>query len=164
MHNNKYKQGMRKLIYTVALVVMGITASYAQRPGGPREGGPKQSNETSEQRAEKHAIRLQTDLGLTADQKAKVKAVELDRIKKSDDWRKKDDADRKSKMDERQAFMKASTDKLNAILTPEQKTKFEASRKERGANFRDGDRPRGPRPPRGEKGPQGDKITPPANN
>ncbi len=149
---------MKKLMYTIALVVMGITASYAQRPNGPRDG-QRQSNETPEQRAEKHAAKLQTDLGLTADQKAKVKAVELDRIKKNDDWRKKDEAERKNKMEERQAFMKASKDKMDAILTPEQKTKFEASRKDMRDGGRDGKGPKGPRGPKGETPPP-----PPANN
>jgi protein CpxP len=146
---------MKKLIYTVALVVMGITASYAQDKSGPRR-----PNETPEQRAEKHATALQTQLSLTADQKQKVQALELERIKKSEEWRKSDDGDRKGKMEERKAFMKASKDKMDAILTAEQKTKLEASRKEMRDKFKDG---RGEKGKRGDKGPKGEK-TPPANN
>lgn len=116
---------MKKFIYTVAFAVMGITASYAQHPGKPgKEEG------TPEQRAEKHATAMQTKLNLTADQKAKVQAIELERIQKGDEWRKKDNADRKSTMDERKAFMKASKEKMDAVLTAEQKTKLEAERKE----------------------------------
>jgi protein CpxP len=146
---------MKKLIYTVALVVMGITASYAQDKGGPRR-----PNESPEQRAEKYATGLQAKLGLNADQKQKVLAIELDRIKKGDEWRKQDDGDRKSRMDERKVFMKASKDKLEAILTPEQKTKLEAARKEGRDKLKSDRRERGPR---GDKGPKGDK-TPAANN
>ncbi len=144
---------MKKLIYTVALVVMGITASYAQDKGAPRK-----PNESPEVRAEKHATELQTKLGLTADQKQKVQAIELDRIKKSDEWRKKDEGEMKGKMEERKAFMKASKDRMDAILTPEQKTKLEASRKEMKDKFRDG------RGERRERGPRGDKAPAPANN
>jgi protein CpxP len=147
---------MKKLIYTIAFVVMGITASYAQHPGksGKPEGTP-------EQRAEKHATELQTKLGLTADQKAKVQAVELERIKKGEEWHKKDEADRKGTMDERRAFMKASKDKMDAILTAEQKTKLEAERKEMmGKRGEKGGK--GPRGPRGERGDKDAKTPPPA--
>lgn len=116
---------MKKLIYTLAFVVIGITASYAQKPNRP--GKPEG---TPEQRAEKHATALQTQLGLSADQKAKVQAIELERIQKGDEWRKRDQADRKNTMEDRKTFMKASKDKFDAVLTPEQKTKWEASKKE----------------------------------
>jgi protein CpxP len=101
---------MKKLIYTVAFVVMGVTASYAQKPGGQGK-----NHGTPEQRAEKQATELQTKLALTADQKQKVQAIELERIKKNEEWRKGDDGDRKAKMEERQTFMKASKEKMDAI-------------------------------------------------
>jgi len=134
---------MRRLIYTVALVVMGMTASYAQHAGpAGRERG------TAEERAEKAATALQARLDLTAEQKQKVQAIELERIKKNDEFRKKDDVDLKAKMEERKAFMKVSKEKMDAILTAEQKTKLEASRKElmeKVKERRGGKGPRGPR-------------------
>jgi protein CpxP len=152
---------MKKLIYTVALVVMGITASYAQGKGGPRR-----PNETPEQRAEKVATELQTKLSLTANQKQKVQALELERIRKNEEWRKSDEGDRKGKMEERKTFMKASKDKMDAILTAEQKTKMEAARKEMKDKMKDG-RGHGARGEKGPKGPKGEKTPPPpppANN
>lgn len=147
---------MKKLIYTVALFVMGITAGYAQQRGD--------HHGTPEQRAEKQATLLQTKLGLTAEQKEKVQALELERIKKGEEWRKGDEGDRKGKMEERKAFMKASKDKMDAILTPEQKTKWEAARQEMRGKMkgdRDGKGPRGSKEGRDGKLPT---QTPPANN
>jgi len=148
---------MKKLIYTIALVAMGITASYAQKDG-PRPGGRDKG--TPEQRAEKAATALQTILNLTADQKQKVQALELERIKKNDEFRKKDDQEMKAKMEERKTFMKASKDKMDAILTPEQKKTLDASRDEMRDKMKDR---KGGKGPRGHKGPK-DGTPPPAND
>ncbi len=148
---------MKKLIYTIALVAMGMTASYAQK-AGPGPGGREKG--TPEQRAEKAATALQTKLNLTADQKQKVQALELERIKKNDEFRKKDDQEMKAKMEERKTFMKASKDKMDAILTPEQKKTLDASRDEMRDKMKDR---KGGKGPRGHKGPK-DGTPPPASN
>lgn len=135
---------MKKILYTIALIVMGITASYAQK----RERAGRE-NLTAEQRAEKAAVALQQKLSLTADQKQKVQQIELDRIKKNEEWRKTDENAMKGKFEERKAFMKASKDKMDAILTADQKKTLEASRAEMKDKMRDrkgGKGPRGPRP------------------
>lgn len=148
---------MKKLFYTVALVVMGITASYAQKAKGEKL--------SPEERAEKAATAMQQKLSLTADQKQKVKQIELDRIKKGDEWRKQDDATMKQKMEQRKTFAKETKDKLDAVLTPEQRKTLAASRDEMKERMKDrkGDRgqrgPRGPRPGDGTPPPP-----PPANN
>lgn len=114
---------MKRLFYTVALVVMGFTASYAQKA--------KHVKLTAEQRAEKESSLMQEKLGLTADQKSKIQIIQLERIKKTDEWR-ADTASRrdKSKMAERRAYAKANQEKVDAILTPEQKTKWNAEKAE----------------------------------
>jgi len=142
---------MKKLLYTVALVVMGITASYAQ----------KQEKLTAEQKADRAATVMQQKLSLTADQKQKVQLIELDRIKKNEEWRKLDEVAMKGKMDERKAFMKASKDKIDAILTVDQKKTMDASRAEMKGKMKDrkgGKGQRGPKP--GAETPP----PPPANN
>lgn len=116
---------MKKLIYTVALVVMGVTASYAQK---------QREVLTAEQRAEKYANNLQQKLDLTNDQKQKVKQLEIERANKATEWRTKDKDVAKGKMDERKNYMKANREKLDAILTPEQRTKLDASRDEMRKN------------------------------
>ena len=69
---------MKKLLYTLAFVVIGFTASYAQKPGERNE----REQITPEARAERAADAWQKKLNLSADQKSKVKQIELDRIKK----------------------------------------------------------------------------------
>ncbi len=146
---------MKKILYTVAFVVMGITASYAQKPGRDQA----REKLTAEQRAEKAATAMQQKLSLTADQKQKVQQIELDRIKKNDEWRKLDENAMKGKMEERKAFAKASKDKMDAILTAEQKKTLEASRAEMRDKMKDG---KGRRGPRGQR--LGDGTPPPSNN
>ncbi|TKB98388.1 Spy/CpxP family protein refolding chaperone [Pedobacter cryotolerans] len=148
---------MKKLIYTAAFVVMGITASYAQKPN--------RENLTPEQKAEKAATAMQQKLSLTADQKAKVQVLELERIQKAEEWRKNDQGAMKNKMEERKTYMKASKEKMDAILTPEQRKTLDASREEMKGKMKErmkdrkGDK--GPRAPRAGKG---TPPPPPANN
>lgn len=159
---------MRKLIYTIALVVIGITTSSAQEPGKRKEEA-KQRIEgrerldrddklTNEQRAEKAATAMQKRLGLTDEQKQKVQSIELDRIKKNEEWRKQDDKSIKNKMEERKAFMTASKEKMDKILTEEQRKTLAAAREEGKDRMKEN---RGKRPGRpGEKTPP----PPPAKN
>ena len=138
---------MKKLIYTIAFVVIGFTTSYAQKPG--RQNGREQA--TPEVRAEKAASALQQKLSLTADQKSKIKQIELDRIKKNEEWRKNDLAAMKSKMEERKTFMKANRDKIDAVLTADQKKTLAASRTEMRDKMKDRMKDR-----KGERGKRGE--------
>lgn len=124
---------MRKLLYTLAFVGIGFTASYAQKTG--KENGREQV--TPEVRAEKAADAWQKKLNLTADQRSKIKQIELDRIKESNEWRKRDQAAMKNKMEERKTFMKANRDKIDAILTADQKKTLAASRSEMRDKMKD---------------------------
>lgn len=113
---------MKKLLYTLAFAVLSFTASYAQRTEKVRL--------TAEEKADKYATALQTKLSLTADQKTKIKQIELDRIKEHDGLRKQDEAKMKARHEERKAAMKAHQDKINAVLTPEQQKTLAAQRDE----------------------------------
>lgn len=136
---------MKKLFYTVALVVMGATASYAQKSEKPRL--------SAEQRAEKAATAMQQKLSLTDDQKQKIQQIELDRIKKTDEWRGQDRSVMKDKIEERKAFAKANKEKIDAVLTADQKKIWENSRDEMRDKLKDRRGKRGGRP--------GDKTPPP---
>jgi len=119
---------MKKAILTIAIAVMGFTAAFAQdSTRRPRKQMPKL---TAEQRAEKTTARLEKELNLTADQKKKIYAVELENAKKLETWRKADQGDRKGKMEERKADLDKQRGKIDGILTAEQKTKMEAFRAE----------------------------------
>lgn len=142
---------MKKMIYTVAFVAMGITASYAQQAEKPKL--------SAEQRAEKAAVAMQQKLALTDEQKQKIQQIELDRIKKNDEWRGQDRSAMKDKMEERKAFAKANKDKIDAVLTADQKKILENSRHEMRDKLKDRRGKRGGRP--GDKTPP---PPPPSNN
>ncbi|NTE01178.1 hypothetical protein G6M26_02520 [Agrobacterium tumefaciens] len=119
---------MKKAILTIAIAVMGFTAAFAQ--DSSRTARKQMPKMTAEQRAEKATSRLEKKLSLTADQKTKIYAVELENAKKMEAWRKTDHSDMKGKMDERKTAMKEQKAKIDAILTADQKTKMEAFRAE----------------------------------
>lgn len=130
---------MKKAILTIAIAVMGFTAAFAQdSTKRPRKQMPKLS---AEQRAEKATSRLGKKLNLTADQKTKIYAVELENARKMETWRKAEEGARKGKMDERKAAMDQQKAKIDRILTAEQRTKMEAFRaeaKEKGGKMHRG--------------------------
>jgi protein CpxP len=144
---------MKKLILSIAIVVIGFTAAHAQDSTRVRKA-PRATKFTAEQRAEMVSKTMQQKLALTDDQKQKVYQVELDRVKKNDEWRKQDENAMKGKMDERKAFLKASKDKMDAILTADQRKTLAASRDEMRAKMKDRKGPKGPR--------RGDRTSPPA--
>ncbi|MBB2144772.1 hypothetical protein GM921_04710 [Pedobacter sp. LMG 31464] len=151
---------MRKLILSIAIVVIGFTAAHAQDSTRVRKA-PRAAKFTAEQRAEMASKNMQQKLALTDDQKQKVYQVELDRVKKNDEWRKQDENAMKGKMDERKAFLKASKEKMDAILTADQKKNLAASRDEMRGKMKDRKWPKGLR--RGDKTPP-PLPAPPANN
>jgi len=128
---------MKKAILTLAIAVMGLTAAFAQdTTRRERKPMPKL---TAEQRAERFTSRLEKQLSLTADQKTKIYAIELENAKKMDAFRSADQTERKEKMKQGKAVMEQQKAKIDAILTAEQKTKMEAFRaeaKEKGRNMR----------------------------
>ncbi|WP_316826907.1 hypothetical protein [Pedobacter miscanthi] len=130
---------MKKAILTIAIAVMGLTAAFAQdSTKHARRAMPKM---TAEQRADKVTSRLEKQLSLTADQKTKIYAIELENAKKMDAWRSADQGDMKGKMKERKAAIDEQKAKVDAILTAEQKTKMDAFRaeaKEKGEKMRKG--------------------------
>ncbi len=121
----------------MAIAVMGFTAVFAQdSTKRQRRPMPKLS---AEQRAEKSTGMMEKKLNLTADQKQKVYAIELDRAKKMDAYRSEDRAAIKGKMKERKADLEKSRADLDKILTADQKTKLDAFRaeaKEKGDKMR----------------------------
>lgn len=132
---------MKKLLYTLAFVVIGFTAGYAQTGRGN-----ERQQVAPEVRAEKYADALQKKLNLTADQKSKIKQINIDRINKNSEWRKRDQAAMKKRMEERKTFMKANNDKIDAILTADQRKSLATSRTEMREKIKDR---------KGEKGKRG---------
>ena len=119
---------MKRAILTIAIAVMGLSAAFAQdTTKRARRQMPKMS---AEQRAEKVTARLEKELNLTADQKTKIYAIQLENAKTMDTWRNADQGDMKGKMKDRKAAMQAQQGKIDAVLTADQKTKMDAFRAE----------------------------------
>ncbi|WP_113661556.1 hypothetical protein [Pedobacter nanyangensis] len=138
---------MKRLLYTVAFVALGFATSYAQRPA--------KNKATAEERAERAAATMQQKLSLNDEQKSKIKQIELDRIKQHDALREKDEAAMKTKFAARKAEMKAHQDKIDAVLTPEQKTKLAASREEMKGKMKERFKERKGRPQKAPKAEEG---------
>jgi protein CpxP len=146
----------RTSLLRVAILAIGATAlstlpAMAQDPAppppqdqaGPRQGGPggMRGNQVEF---------LTKKLNLTPDQVTQVKAIDEDAMKQSKAVR--EDAsiagpDKRAKMMD---IHKASQDKIRALLTDDQKTKFDALQtqmRERRGNRGGGDGPPPPPPP-----------------
>ena len=108
---------MKKVILVLA-VAMSTLSVFAQ------DGKPKKN---AEQRATMYVKELTTELGLTADQSSKIKAVQLESLTKIDAIKAKaTDADKKASKKEAKAVSDAANASIKAVLTDEQKAKFDA--------------------------------------
>lgn len=108
---------MKRVILVLA-VVMSTLSVFAQ------DGKPKKN---AEQRATMYVKELTTELGLTADQSSKIKAVQLESLTKIDTIKAKaTDADKKASKKEAKAVSDAANASIKAVLTDEQKAKFDA--------------------------------------
>ena len=108
---------MKRVILVLA-VAMSTISVFAQ------DGKPKKN---AEQRATMYVKELTTELGLTADQSSKIKAVQLESLTKIDTIKAKaTDGDKKAGRKEAKAVSDASNASIKAVLTDEQKAKFDA--------------------------------------
>lgn len=113
---------MKKLILTIAIAAVGFTAAYAQDSAKKvRSAMPKM---TIEQRAERSTAMLDKKLNLSADQKTKVYAIQLEKAKKMEALHKDRKETAKLKNETRAAELKTANDKLQNVLNPEQKEKL----------------------------------------
>ena len=130
---------MKRIVLTLAIAFIGLTASYAQTQGKQKM--------TPEQKAEKSTAKLEKELSLTADQKQKIYTVELDKYKKNEELHKQTSADRKAKKDQHVASKKETDAKIDKVLTSDQKKKLEdlrTAKKARAQNKKDHHKGSGP--------------------
>jgi protein CpxP len=142
----------RSSMLRVAVLAIGATAlsalpAMAQDPSvppppqdqaGPRQGGPGRGNQVEF---------LTKKLNLTPDQVTQVKAIDEDTLKQSKALREDTSIAGPDKRAKMMDIRKASQDKIRALLTDDQKTKFDALQaqmRERRGNRGGGD---GPPPP-----------------
>ena len=122
---------MKKLFLTLAIAVAGLTAGYAQSTSTAKQ------KMTPAQRAEKSTAKLQQELSLTADQKQKVYAIELDKANKAEEWHKKNHDARKAMKDQHEAVKKNTDAQLDKVLTAEQKQKLNTLKAEKKEKSKD---------------------------
>ena len=108
---------MKRVILVLAVALSTISV-FAQ------DGKPKKN---AEQRATMYVKELTTELNLTADQSSKIKAVQIESLTKLDTLKAKASAgDKKAGKKEAKATTEAANASIKAILTDEQKVKFDA--------------------------------------
>jgi protein CpxP len=108
-----------KKILLMCCFLIGISAISRAQGGGMRRS------------PEEMAKGLQTQLKLTDDQTAKITTIYKDQSVKMDSIRTAANGDRDAMRQARMPIMKATNDKVKAILTPEQSTAYDALLKER---------------------------------
>ena len=91
---------------------------------GFAQNAPKRS---AEERTEMFIKNLNKEVTLTADQSTKIQAIQLENTKKVDEIRAKGmDGDKKAMRQEVKAANETTDSQIKALLTDEQKTKFDA--------------------------------------
>jgi Spy/CpxP family protein refolding chaperone len=106
---------MKKLLMVCCFVVSIVSLSKAQ--GG---GGGRQQRSPADQ-----AKQLQTQLSLTDDQTAKVTAIYTAQAAKRDSLMKAANGDMQAMRGQMRPMMAATTEKIKAVLTADQKTAYD---------------------------------------
>lgn len=113
----------------------------------------EEHKKTAEERAQKSVEHLDKQVGLTDDQKTKIKELALARAQKVDALREKYKGQENAKEEAKKeiwAVKKEYRSSVKAILSEEQINKLKAKAKENG---------KGPKGPKGDKGAKGEKGT-----
>jgi len=120
---------MKKLFVLSIMLVAMLGFANAQQGGGQFRGG------TPEERAKATVDRLTPVLTLTADQKTKIQAIEVDLNKQMDAKRQNAQGDREAMMALMQEFNKLREEKYKPVLNADQFKKYQedaAQRQQRG--------------------------------
>lgn len=128
---------MRKLIMT-AILFMGLgTMAFAQQDSvqskGMRRHHPRvqQAQQTPEERAQKITDALSTKLALTADQKSKIYAINLESAKKAQAKREAHMAEMKKEREAMRADLKNRDHEITSVLNEDQLKAYQELKKER---------------------------------
>ena len=116
---------MKKFLLMCCFLI-GITAVSRAQGGGMRRS------------PEEQAKNLQTQLKLTDDQTTKITAIYKDQATKRDSIRTAANGDRDAMRSAMMPLMKSTSDKVKAILTPEQATAYDKMMQDRMDRIRNG--------------------------
>ncbi len=122
---------MKKLIMIATIFAMTSAVAFAQRAQHKEMQSP-------EQRAERMTVKMTEELGLSEDQKQKIYQINLENAQKRQKQWEAMQVDREARKAEMQAQAKAQNDQIEALLTPEQKSRWEEVKKENRQEIREG--------------------------
>ena len=135
---------MKKIVLALTVALMGTIVMNAQPP--------RRQDMTPEQMVEKRVERLDKQLSLTAEQKAALTSIfteematmQQDRQVKKEKDEKLDETAMKARRDQMKARHEATDAKVEAVLTPEQASKYAQIKQEAAKRWHD----------KGHKGPR----------
>lgn len=128
---------MKKIVLVLVVALMGTIVMNAQPP--------RRSDMSPEQMVEKRVERLDKHLGLTAEQKAAItriyteemQARHNDKSERMDRGEKPDEATMSARHQQMKAQKEATDAKIEALLTPEQATKYAQMKQHAGKRGHD---------------------------
>ena len=127
------KIDMKKLMMLAAILISSVCISSAQEKTdrGHRE------RKTPEERAQLLTNGLEKKLTLTADQKAKIYRINLERAKEMNEFEKGRIENRKKQMEARKSLMEDSDKKMAAVLTADQNKMYQELKAERKTKLKE---------------------------
>jgi Spy/CpxP family protein refolding chaperone len=151
------KSKLSSVLFSTLLAASALLAVQARAedgPGGPppgaehKKGGEKGKMPSPGERVEK----MKEHLGLSDEQAAQIKEILTSEMKDLQALKKDESVPVEQKKEKAAAIREGNKAKIDALLTPEQKSKADAARAKMGGK-KDGKK---------EKGPKGEKPAPPA--
>jgi Spy/CpxP family protein refolding chaperone len=136
--NLKNIETMKKIIVSVLALALTITAVKAQDIPERKQDGVQRH-----EGGKRHHGMDMADLNLSNEQKAKFKALNEDSHKQMAELRKQDNITVKESKEKMEALRKDHQAKVQALLTPEQRTQFEKKKQERRSKMQGMDKGRG---------------------
>ena len=136
------KRSSEVLLFAAALAVAALAPKLHAQDNPPADKGPRGPRPGMEMMGE-HAAK---ELGLSEDQKSQIKAINESYRPQFDALRDDASLSRPQKREKFQALQQERQAKVDAVLTPEQRTKAQAMRekaRERMKDRREGKGPRG---------------------
>lgn len=129
---------MKRIFASVLAIALTITAVQAQEiPERKHDGVHRQDGR------KKHNGKEMADLNLSEDQKAQFRALNEEHHKQMADLKKQDNLTVKDSKEKMESLRKDHRAKVQALLTPEQKTQLEKKKEERKARMGEMERSRG---------------------
>lgn len=116
-----------KRLAVVIFATLFAMSTFAQGRGGNKE---KWHKHTPEQQAEKVASKLQDKLSLTDSQTVAVRTITLDAAQQKMAIKADTTLGKEARKEKIKAIRTETDSKIKAVLTPEQKTKYEEMKKE----------------------------------